>query len=111
MVVSVASTIALDGIGFGKPAIAIAFEEIAHPYWESIDRFHTHDTHFMDAFRVGAIPQVRSREEFARRINQYLSNPKEDEDKRAILRRDFLEPYDGKTGERIYKEINRIMGL
>ncbi len=111
IVVSVASTIALDGIGFGKPAISIAFEEAPHPYWESINRFHTHDTHFMDAFKTGAIARVRSREEFARCINRYLSNPDEDGRARDLLRRDFLEPYDGKTGERIYKEITRALGI
>jgi len=111
IVVSVASTIALDGIGFGKPAISIAFEEAPHPYWESIGRFHTHDTHFMDAFKTGAIARVYSREEFARCINRYLSNPDEDGSARDLLRRGFLEPYDGKTGERIYKEITRALGI
>lgn len=111
LVVSVASTIALDGIGFGKPAISIAFEESSHSYWESIGRFHTHNTHFMDVFKTGAIPEVRSREEFRERIDRYLLNPREDEEKRAVLRRDFLEPYDGKTGERIFREVSRVLGL
>lgn len=109
IVVSVASTIALDGVGFDKPAISIAFEESSHSYWESIDRFHTHNTHFMDVFKIDAIPEVRSREEFAARVNEYLRNPEKDEEKRKLLRRIFLEPYDGKAGERIYQEMCRAL--
>lgn len=111
IVVSVASTIALDGVGFGKPAISIAFEESSHSYWESIDRFHTHNTHFMDVFKTGAIPEVRSREEFLERINSYLLDPKGNGEKRNLLRREFLEPYDGKSCERIYKEVGRVLGI
>lgn len=110
LVISVASTIALDGVALGKPALSVAFEEGALPYWESIARFHTHDTHFIDAFSTGGIPRAWSKEEFVLLVNRYLSDPSQDVDKRRILRNRFIEPFDGRAGERMARAILEELG-
>jgi hypothetical protein len=111
MVVSVASTIGLDGIALGKPAIAAAFEEDKVPYWESIDRFRTHDTHFMEVYSTGGMPQARSKEEFARLISHYLENSLKDEEKRRVLKEWFIDPYDGRSGERVARILLKAVGV
>lgn len=107
MTATIASTIALDGVALGKPALAAAFEKEKVPYWRSIKRFFTHCTHFMEVFKTGGVKIVNSPEEFADAINLYLKNPEADSVGRKALMEKFIEPYDGKTGERIALSILR----
>ena len=104
-VVSVVSTIAIDGVALGKPAVSAAFEKEKVPYWRSIKRFFTHCTHFMEVFKTDGIRVVNSPEEFTEALNAYLKNLEKDSAGRKELMRKFVEPFDGKTGERIARAV------
>lgn len=109
VVVSVASTIAIDGVVFDKPAIAAIFEKTQRRFWESIRRFADHCTHFQDVMATGGVKKVEGSNEFAEAVKVYLDDPRTDEDKRSLLKKLFIEPYDGKVGERIAREIRKLM--
>lgn len=105
IVVSIASTIALDGVALGRPAISAAFEKTTRPFWFSVKRFYDHCTHFMEVFKTGGVKVANSSEEFADAVNLYLKNPRADSAARAALMEKFIEPHDGKAGERIAQAI------
>lgn len=109
IVMSVASTIAIDGVALKKPTIAPLFEKEPADYWFSAARFKTHCTHFRDVYDTGGVRVVENPKDFARAIKEYLGNPQSDEKGRERLRSLFIEPYDGKAGERIAEEVFRVI--
>lgn len=109
MVITTVSTIAIDGMVLGKPAIAAAFEKTKSPYWFSPLRFHDHSTHFMAVMATGGIRKVDSKEKLAEAIKMYLANPLADQEKRKKLTGLFIEPNDGKAGERTAEAILKLL--
>lgn len=112
MVITTGSTTALDGVALGKPAISAAFEKHPINYWLSARRIRHHWTHYMDLLRTGGVARADSPEELVAAINRYLEDPMQDKSGRERLTELFLEPLDGKSGQRIAKEVkNLIAGL
>ncbi len=105
VVVTGASTIALDAAVFGKPVICVGFDPggCRPKYWHSVRRFYDHYTHFEAFMETGAARLARTPEELAKHINAYLPNPALDEEKRKEAVRLFAEPLDGKASERLEK--------
>lgn len=109
MVVTAGSTMALDAIAFGKPAISVAFETTPCPYWFSARRFRDHYTHFEDLMATGGVRSANSPEELVAAIQTYLNNPAADAAGRERARELFLAPDDGQCGERIAAEIKSLL--
>jgi hypothetical protein len=109
MVITSGSTMALDAVALGKPAISVAFEKTPMPYWLSSRRFRHHYTHYQDMMATGGVRQADSPEDLAYAIKEYLEDPSRDELGRRNLREKFLEPYDGHSGERIAKILVKML--
>lgn len=101
MVVTVASTLAMDGIVLGKPAISVGLNFDSIPYWFSAARFLDYWSHWRVLLGTGGVRRVDTPTEFAEAIQTYLSNPTEDGEGRARVKEQFLDPCDGHAGERV----------
>lgn len=101
LIITVNTSLVLDGIIFNKPQIIIAFDGCRQrPYLESVRRYHDEDN--MKAFiETGAARVVKNPEELVYWINEYLKNPKINTAGRARARKEILMNPDGKSGERI----------
>lgn len=110
MIICAGSTIALDAIALGKPAISVAFEKTKTNYWLSARRFRHHYTHYQDLMATEGIAPADSPEELMRAIRAYLENPLKDAKGWVKAKERFLEPYDGKSGERVAGEIKNLLG-
>lgn len=105
MMVTAGSTMALDALVLGKPAISVAFEKTRAPFWWSAGRFWDHFTHFEDMMATGGVSRADTAEAFAAAINAYLKDPSRDQEGRARCAAEFFEPNDGHVGERIAERV------
>jgi CDP-glycerol glycerophosphotransferase (TagB/SpsB family) len=105
IVITGASTMAIDAIALGRPVICVAYDlglsEKEIGYWYSVKRFYDTYTHFEALIQTGGVKVARSKEELAKYINAYLNDPKLDDNNRNILLHKFASPFDGKSGERL----------
>lgn len=108
LVIAGASTIALDSVLFDKPVICIGFDGKSEsmPYWLSVRRFYDSYTHFEAFMATGAARLARSPEELAKFVNEYLTNPPLDSEKRKKAIELLAAPFDGKAAERLEKIIS-----
>lgn len=111
VVISGASTIAIDATVLNKPIICIGFDgttrESDTGYWPSVKRFYDTYTHFEALMDTGAIKLARTKEELAEQINEYIATPVVDVEKRKKVLDMFVEPFDGHAGERVAKQISK----
>lgn len=111
LVITSASTMAIDASSLGKPVICIAYDlnlEIPH-YWMSAKRFYDKYTHFEDLVKTGGVKVVRNDDELAEAINSYLLDAREDISGRKKLLDTFVEPYDGQSGIRLANKVSDII--
>ncbi len=119
ILVTGASTLAIDGVAFGKPVVCVGFDPASElparygvgqgskpSYWHSVRRFYDTYTHFEEFMKTGAARLARAPEELAEHVNAYFKNPRLDEEgrKRAVER--FIAPFDGKSSERLEESIS-----
>lgn len=107
MVITAGSTMALDAIALGKPAIAVAFEKTPISFWVSARRFRTHYTHFEALMVLGGVSAADTPEEFVKAVVRYLEHPEADEEGRERVRTQFLAPMEGDSGARIASAVLR----
>lgn len=96
-------TIVFDAIAFGKPVIGPAFDgKTPVPYKYSMVRLHD-GTYFdwPEVDKCGGMRVVKTIEELALAINEYLDDPARDLKGRECIRERFIEPFDGKSTERL----------
>ena len=104
------TTVALDAVFLDKPVILIGFHPTPKSYLEGILRRYDYD-HFKFAVDCGAFTVAHSKEELLKYIELYVKNPDLKAKEREILRDAYCGPRDGKSGERISKEILNALGL
>ncbi len=111
LVITVNTSLVLDGIIFDKPQIILAFDGYEKKsYLESVRRYHNEDN--MKGFiNTGAARVVNNPDELILWINKYLENPVLDANNRARARKEILMNPDGKTRERIAKFILKILNI
>jgi len=101
LVITVNTSLVLDGIIFDKPQIMIAFDGYEkRSYLKSVRRYHN-ENNMREFINTGAARVVNNPEELINWINKYLENPKLDAEGRARARKEILMDPDGKSGERI----------
>lgn len=108
VVVTAGSTMMIDAAAFDKPVITVAFDGVSGEQnrWFSVARFYDYFSHIkLLLTRTKGVTLVRSKEELARAINEYLQNPAKDKEGRREIIRQFVAPYDGKSGERLAHEL------
>lgn len=101
VVVTAGSTMMIDAIAMGKPAITCTFDGVSgDSYWFSVARFHDRFTHIVELLKEGGVRLAHSEEELISAINRYLENPSADAvgQKQVVAR--FIAPYGG-AGERL----------
>lgn len=109
VLVTGASTMAIDGAALDKPIVCVAFDGVAKvdevSYWHSVKRFYDSYTHFEDLVETGGVRIAYTPDELAAHINSYLSDPSQDRGGRKKILERFVEPFDGKATERFGRAI------
>ncbi len=109
IVITSASTFAIDGVALGKPVICIAYDLDENPaYWYSNKRFYDSYTHFEALVETGGVTVVRSDAELERAIETLLAKPEVTEGMQRLLDL-FVEPFDGKAGERLALQLSESL--
>ena len=102
VIVSVASTIAIEGAIFDTPGVNIAFDGTGQPdpYVRSARRYLDF-THFADIIRQGAMRVANSPDEMLEQISKYLADPELDAAGRRRVVEEQCRFLDGRAAERI----------
>ena len=98
------STVALDAVFLDKPVIIVNFHPDTRGYYDGIRRRYDYD-HFRFAIECGAFRLANSKEELFSLIARYYNDASSDAEGRAILRRAYCGPSDGKSGERVARTV------
>ncbi len=105
VVLTGASTIAIDSAILDRPTVCISFDgstpKTKVDYWESVERFYDLYTHFEELKEQGGVVVVYSPEELAQAVRTYIENPsKHAEGRKKIVNR-FVEPFNGDSGKKL----------
>lgn len=102
LVVTTASTMAIDAAAFDKPVVCVAFDgKSKEPYWNSVSRYYRDYTHYADLSKTGGFKIAYSAGDMVRFVNEYLDSPMLDALGRQKIRDEFIWKLDGKSAERI----------
>ena len=108
VVISFASTLAVDALLFDKPVVFVGFDAESKPYWRSLRRFYDYD-HQRLIIESNGIKLVRNPTEMLELVNGYISNPELDASDRQRIKEQRCWKLDGKSGERLANFIlNRV---
>lgn len=110
IVVSIASSITIDAVVFGKPVVCVGFdgyhrEESAF----SLAEVYRNHTHYKDLSETGGFKIAYGAEGLIRFINAYFADPAMDADGREKIRKEFIGFLDGKSSERLSEVILRAL--
>lgn len=102
VLITVASTLTLDGACFDKPLINVAFKALVHPKtgWDISPLLYAQD-HYDWVFETNAVDYVTSETELLQSVNAYLENPTLKRAERMRLVRTMCYKVDGKSSERL----------
>jgi len=108
IMVMFASTLALDAACFDKPIIGIAYGTIFKKGvdWSAI-RYET--TNFQWVMESNPVTIVYSEDKFIEAIKHYINHPEDKRKERADLVSSLCNDVDGKSGERIAKEVTSLL--
>lgn len=109
VVITGPTSIILDAAFFDKPVIAAHLLASKRHYFDTVYCFDF--SHVAKALATGGVKYVKDKEEFARTINEYLSNPERDGVGRENVRQMWFSCADGKSAARVAGEITRFLGL
>jgi hypothetical protein len=98
IVMTVVSTIAIDGAVFNKPTIIVSFNPEGAS--DDIKKF-MRDFHFKKFVSLGCCKVANSESELATQINEYLTNPALDSEKRKRITEKYCYKLDGQSSERL----------
>jgi hypothetical protein len=94
------STIAIDAIVFGKPAIYVGFNTNPVPYHESIRRFFDLDC-ARDLVSTGGVELIESLDDFIKCLLRHFADPALGKEGRQNLIHNYCFRLDGKSSERL----------
>lgn len=100
VIVTGQSTITIDASIFNKPAVIIYFDQEERPYFESVKRYYDSE-YYRPVAESGGARFAKSPEELNTLVEQYLENPRLDEEGRARIAREQAYKLDGKATERL----------
>lgn len=105
VLVTGASTMAIDGAVLDKPIVCVAFNgktpEDKVNYWESVARFYDLYTHFEDLLDQKGVKVARTPDELASMVNVYIKNPALDSDGRKRIVSRLAYKIDGNSSKRL----------
>jgi CDP-glycerol glycerophosphotransferase (TagB/SpsB family) len=94
------SGIFYDFLLIGKPIIFIPYD---------IEEYSLRTGFLLDYNNITPGPKIHSQKEFVHIINQYITDPYKDNEKRLFIKNLFHKYFDGKACERIYDEIQYLI--
>ncbi len=101
VMVTTASTLAIDAAMLDMPAIAIAFDgQNKYPHQQSVARWYETE-YYQHVLHTGAVLLVKNFAELRLALNAVWQNPGLRQQERQALVRRFAGRYDGHSGERI----------
>ncbi|MBI2055915.1 MAG: hypothetical protein HYT37_00860 [Candidatus Sungbacteria bacterium] len=110
-VLAVYSTMTLEAAVMDAPLVGVAFDgRHIRPFNRSIKRFALRE-HFKDVFQSGAVAMAHDFDELFHIIQEYLGNPKKDQEARERLRKRMCYTLDGNISERMAKTILNSLDL
>ncbi len=110
VVVTTFSTMTLDATACGTPAVNVMFDgRTPKPYRESIMRWYDTE-HYLPVSATGAAVRADSESALIDAVNRCLQDRGIQMEGRERLKKEFIEPFDGKAGERIAAEVLRQLG-
>jgi CDP-glycerol glycerophosphotransferase (TagB/SpsB family) len=109
VVLTVASTIAIDAAVLNKPIVCINFDGQTEykdvVYWESVRRFFDHYTHFEALISTGGVTIAKDQKELIDSVKDAIKSPSKNEKERAKIVELFVAPLDGKASQRLSKNL------
>lgn len=106
----VATSLGLDAAVFDKPEIMIDFDGYEKKeYFKSVARYRDED-HMLKLVATGGARRVKEPEEFVAAVKAYLDDPSLDRDGRKRIVEEQLYRIDGKSGERVVREVLSALG-
>ena len=108
VIVIAASTMAIDGAVFDKPVICLNFDDPEKnvPHWKQAGRFYDSFDHYEHLISRGGVNLVTSLDQLIEGINEYMADPTKDALGRKQVLETLVEPFDGKSGERLGTILN-----
>jgi hypothetical protein len=104
LLISTQGSISLDAIAMNLPVVNLAFDTIHKGDSESVSRLYEMD-HYADIAKSGAVLMANSFDDLDTKINQCLSSPNYNKEAVNLLRNSDIEPFDGRSSERLVAEI------
>lgn len=110
MMITVASTLALDACCFDKPTIAVAFNVLFSPKTgKDLSSILYETSHYGEALSTGALDLVDNEDKLLQSINNYLMHPEHKHDERKALLDKLCYKVDGLSSYRIYQVMDNIL--
>ncbi len=107
IVLTLISTMVIDGVSFNKPVVVWGFEP-AVGLSDPIKKF-TKYAHFKKLIETGLVTVAYSREEFLKQINAFLENPDVNKDDRQKILDAYTYKLDGHSAERVSQIILNLL--
>lgn len=108
ILVTLVSTMAIDGTVFGKPVIVLGFDpKPGLP--DKMSKFAKYK-HFEKFLGTGFVTVAHSKEEFAQEVNAFLSNPDLSKEKREALMSRYIYKLDGNSTKRLTECVLSVLG-
>jgi hypothetical protein len=106
----VATSLGLDAAVFDKPQVMIDFDGYERkPYEKSVARYRDED-HMLKLVAAGGARRAKTPDDLVEAIKAYLADPTLDREGRARLVAEQLYRVDGKSGERVAREVREALG-
>lgn len=109
VLISPGSTMCIDAVAFNKPVIVNVFDGQDMPYWFSIRRFFERSFHLKALIATGGVHVAHNASELISCLNEALLRPEVNAVGRKKLRSLFIDPYDGKSGARLAKQLINLL--
>jgi len=102
VVVTGASSIAIDASAFDRPIVCIAFDGYADdPYWNSVRRYYRDFTHYQLIAQTHGFRIAYDKNGMVSFVNEYLRNPSLDSEGRKKIVNEFIWKLDGASARRL----------
>lgn len=108
VVINTGGSISLDAIAFDTPVICLGFDGDRKPSDTDRTILRYEWEHLRPLVEEQGVWLVRSYDELDQAISAYLRNPILHSEGRKIVRREHLEPFDGRASERLVSLIGRF---
>lgn len=110
VLVTVASTLTLDGVSTDRPLVNVAYTVLRHPgTGEDLSSFLYETEHYQWVLETDALDVVRSDEELISTVNAYFKDPSRKRHERELLLERLCYKVDGNSSKRVADAILELL--